>query len=538
MLTTVSSPQIKSAILLDTEDASWLRELAVLAPIVLVYLILALYRIDHQSFWTDEVASLKAASPEASFFSKAIWYNGQGPLYFALLHIWMLAGHSELVVRSLSTFLGAASLCLTYAVGLRLVNRKLAVVGALLLATSPFFIWYSQETRYITLAIATSLLSMYSFHGALSTGSFRSWLTYAVATTIALFSFVPNAFLVFAQGLYLLLSQRSRASLGKWLAWQTAVGLIFGTWLLISYGGLSIVTAPETRGRDIKLDPTPLETGTPRELSAAVIPYTFFAFSSGFSIGPSVEELHLSRELPVLLKDLPSLAPLALFFGALSVVGGIELYRKTDVAVLFLLWLVIPIAGVVMVAATTNVAYNVRYACAALPAYIFILAAAITTFRKQAVKLAVLAAVLSVNGLSLANNYFDARYAKADSRDAARYLESAAHPRDRILGVGNMAAFSYYYKGGSPYTLIDARRKSELVLVEDLRQLAEDHDRLWLVEIRSWETDPQGKIKAALDNLAHRSEHKKFPGVELYSYQAARQHDGKISHRGGTEDAK
>ncbi len=331
MLSTVSSPQIKSAILVDTKDASWLRDLAVLAPIVLVYLFLALYRIDHQSFWTDEVASLKAAAPQESFFSSAIWNNGQGPLYFALLHIWMTLGHGELVVRSLATFLGAAALCLTYAVGLRLVNRRLAAVGALLLATSPFFIWYSQETRYITLAIATSLLSMYSFHGALSTGSFRSWLTYAVATTIALFSFVPNAFVVFAQGLYLLLSQRSRQSLGKWLAWQTAVGVIFGTWLLISYGGLSLVTtAPENRSMDVKLDPTPLETGTPRELSAAVIPYTFFAFSSGFSIGPSVEELHLSRDLPALLEDLPSLAPLALFFGALSVVGVIELYRKTE----------------------------------------------------------------------------------------------------------------------------------------------------------------------------------------------------------------
>jgi 4-amino-4-deoxy-L-arabinose transferase-like glycosyltransferase len=537
MLTTVSPPQIKSAILVDTKDASWLRELAVLAPIVLVYLILALYRIDQQSFWIDEVASLKAASPQESFFSSAIWNNGQGPLYFALLHIWMAAGHTELVVRSLSTFLGAVSLCLTYAVGLRLVNRKVAAVGTLLFATSPFFIWYSQETRYITLAVATSLLSMYSFYTAASAGSFKLWLSYAVATTAALLAFVPNVFLVFAQGLYLLLSRRARSSLRKWLAWQTAVGLIFGTWLLISYGGLSVGMAGGRRSMEIALNPVPLETGTLRELSAEVVPYTFFAFSSGFSIGPSVEELHLSRELPVLLKDHLSIVPLALLFGTLFLVGVVELCRKTDVGVLLLLWLVIPIAGVIILASTTNVAYNVRYVCAALPAYIFILAAAIATFRRRA-KVAVLAAVFSLNGVSLANHYFNPRYAKADSRGAARYLESAAHPRDRILGVGNMAALAYYYKGGSPFTLIDSRRKSEVALVEDLRQIAKDHDRLWLVEIRPWETDPQGKVTAALDNLAHRSEHKKFPGVELYSYQAARQHDGKISHREGAESAE
>jgi hypothetical protein len=101
-----------------------------------------------------------------------------------------------------------------------------------------------------------------------------------------------------------------------------------------------------------------------------------------------------------------------------------------------------------------------------------------------------------------------------------------------------MAALAYYYKGGSPFTLIDPRPKSEVTLVEDLRQIAKDHDRLWLVKIRSWETDPQGKVKAALDNLAHRSEHKKFSGVELYSYEAARQHDGKISHREDAESAE
>jgi uncharacterized membrane protein len=234
MLSTVSSAQIKSAILVDTKDASLLRELCVLAPIILVYLFLAFYRIDHQSLWTDELASIQSAAPDESFFTSTLWVSGHGPLYFALLHLWIKAGQTEFAIRSLSTFVGIAAVCLIYATGLRLFNRKVATVSATLLATSPFFIWYSQEARYLTLAISTSLLNMYSFHRALSTGFFRSWLIYAVATATALLSFIPNAFVAFAQGLYLLSSKHRRPNLRKWLAWQVVVSLVFGTWFLIS----------------------------------------------------------------------------------------------------------------------------------------------------------------------------------------------------------------------------------------------------------------------------------------------------------------
>jgi uncharacterized membrane protein len=519
MLTTVSSPQIKSAILFDTKDASLLHELRVLAPIVLVYLFLALFRIDHQSLWVDELASIQSAAPNEFFFTSTLWVTGHGPLYFALLHLWLQAGQTEFAVRSLSAFLGIAAVCLMYATGLRLFNRKVAVTSAMLLATSPFFIWYSQEARYITLAIFTSLLSMYSFHQALSTGAFKSWLIYALATITALLSFIPNAFIAFAQGLYLLSPKHRRPNLRKWLAWQVVVGIVFGTWFLVSYGRLSIITAPGASSITVDLDPIPLETGTARELSAAVIPYTLFAFSSGFSVGPSVPELHISRDLPALLYHLPTLLPLLLLFGTLFVIGIVEQWRESDVPGLVLLWLVVPISAVLMVATMTDVAYNVRYVCATLPAYILILASAITRFRRQAVQLTVLVAVLSVNGLSLAHHYFNPRYAKADSRGAAQYLASAAHPRDIILVIGNATALGYYYKGASRFTFVDARRKSEGVLVEDLRQLTKDHDRLWLVEIRPWETDPNGKVKAALESFGRRGEGKTFPGVEIHSYQ-------------------
>jgi hypothetical protein len=188
--------------------------------------------------------------------------------------------------------------------------------------------------------------------------------------------------------------------------------------------------------------------------------------------------------------------------------------------VFLLAWLGIPIAGVFMIATTTSYhVYNTRYLAIALPAYILILAAGITGFRRQPLQITILSGLLFVNGVSLAHYYFNPRYAREDSRSAAQYLESEAQRGDVILTVGNATALRYYYKGSLPVVQAGAYSTENGLVVEYLRKLGTDH-RLWLVEIRPWEADPKSTVKAALDNLARRSDDKKFPGVEIYSYQA------------------
>jgi hypothetical protein len=352
---------------------------------------------------------------------------------------------------------------------------------------------------------------MYAFHKAVAQDSWKAWLAYAIATTLTLLSFVPNVFLVMAQGFSLVLLRHRRLVLPKWIAWQTLVGSIFVPWLLISYGVLAVSTADE---------PARLHTGTSRELSPAFIPYTLFAFSSGFSMGPSVRELHTSRELRTLLAELPTLAPLTLLFGSLFVLGIVTLFRKANVAALLLLWLVVPIAGVLILAATTKVAYNVRYVCAAFPAYIFILAVAIAALRRPVLQATVLSAVLCANGLSLANHYSNPRYAKEDTRAAAQYLESAGNVGDIILVVGNTAALEHYYKGELPIVAWDrAATRDQATIIGYLNALSDRHNRLWIVTNRPWETDPQGQVQTTLSQWHPITRSKGFAGVEIYSYR-------------------
>ena len=388
-------------------------------------------------------------------------------------------------------------------------------------ASSPFLIWYSQEARYITLAVTTSLLSMYLFHRVLFTESLKFWFVYTLATAMALFAFVPNIFVVMAQGIYIFCSGR-RDQILRWLSCQAVLMLVFGSWLMITYGGFGLRNETTPLVAQIgRANVATLDTGTPRELSAAVVPYTFFVFSAGFSIGPSVQELHISRDLASLLEDGPILAVPTLLFGSLFLFGIVQLFRQTAMPGLLLLWVATPILGVLAIAATTNVAYNVRYTCAAMPAFILIIAAGIAKARGRSIQRILLLAVLSVNVWSLSQYYFNPRYVKADARAAARYLESVGNSRDMILMVGNAATLRHYYKGNLPVINWgkDITSKPEMVS-QSVKGLSKRYERLWLVAIRPWETDPKGNVKAVLDESLENLHAVALPGVEISSYVA------------------
>jgi uncharacterized membrane protein len=380
-------------------------------------------------------------------------------------------------------------------------------------------IWYAQEVRYVALLLVTSLGMTYSFHRALSTSGWRWWLLYSITSALGLFTFVTVIFLIIAHGLLLLCRRSDRALLTKWAAIQVIIILVFAAYFVHITGrqlavviskAPSIASHEKVRSRETL--PVTDIMGT--------IPYTFYAFSVGFSLGPSLEELHESRSITVLLNHSWILVPTGVLFTSLFGIGLRRLREDKDKASFLLLWLGMPIIGAFTVAImTTYHVYNTRYVAMALPAYILVLARAIAGFRRSRIQIGMLVSVLCVNGLSLAGYYFNPQYAREDSRSAAQYLGSAARPGEVILVVGNATALRYYYKGD--LAIVRVHRQSTnngSDVAENLQELVKSHHRLWLVEIRPWEVDPKGKVKAALDSHARPGEHRTFPGVEIHSY--------------------
>ena len=287
---------------LKSQRLNWRQHLSTLLPLLLLYLALACYRIDYQSLWLDEVLSVKAAASTAS-----AWRKFHGPLYFLLLHAWRHIGSSELVLRLLSVLFGVVAVCLFYTTCSAILSRRATVLGTTLFVTSPFFIWYSQETRYITLMLATTLLTIYTFLQLSAHGRLWWWLAYCGAVVLALFSFVTNIFLLLAQGVYLVWSPTRRPLLRTWLVCLILILVPFG-WKVSGRFSRAVVVQTTISGEQrVTLDPKRLRSATSKEFTPMMIPYTFFAFSAGYSLGPSVRELHISRSLETLMPHAPIL---------------------------------------------------------------------------------------------------------------------------------------------------------------------------------------------------------------------------------------
>jgi 4-amino-4-deoxy-L-arabinose transferase-like glycosyltransferase len=501
----------------------------ILTPILLIYLFLAFYRIDQQSLWADEVSSVIRSDPGGPLRLRERLFEGQSPPYFVLLHLWAHLGTSEFALRSLSAILGGITVCLAYMTALQLCNRRVAWIGATLLATSPFLIWYSQEVRYVMLILPTTLLTMYAFNRALLTKRLVWWLCYCCSLLLAMAIFEVNIFLPVAHGLFLLCSPSRRPALRSWLLCQLVIFMLFIWWKnhgqVWELGGVwqklqvHATTSSETLPSLSSVEG--FSAGGSRKFTLLALPYTLFAFSTGFSVGPSLRELHISQSLAVLFPYALSLSISGLLFGTLFIRGITARGYRSETRKLLFSWLAVPLLGALSVSALMpSLAYNVRYVAVAFPAYILILALGIARPRRPFMQIALLTAVLAINGLSLANYYYNPQYSREDARSAARYLETEAHTGDIIAVVGNGTALQHYYHGTSPMVSWGKTTFSaETAWTDPLQKFSKDYAQLWLVEIRPWETDPQGIVKAVLDERQQLLEHKAFPGVDIYTYR-------------------
>lgn len=498
-----------------SDVSSWGPHLRLLLPILAVYLLLSLYGIGRQSLWEDEFRSVQRIAA-----SRPIWQDGHGFLYFALLRFWTRLGTSEAVLRTLSALLGAVAVCLVYSLGHVLLQRRVAAVGTLLFATSPFLIWYAQEVRYITLVLVTTLLSMHAFHRVIRSGRLAWWLAYGGSCLLAFFSFLSTLLLLVIQGFYLMRSSDRRSLLPKWVACQLVVLVLFATWFVSGTHYLKAFVESRSSSQSsarYKGFPFPY-SGDFNNVRPAVLPYTFFALSAGFSLGPPPRDLYADRSLAQLLPYAPLLLTLTVVYGGLLLSGLMMLRSQGDSRLLLVLWVTVPVLCTFGIAKSVNIFYDVRYVAMILPAYLLLVAAGIVAPRSRRVQIVLVCAVLAVHFLALRNYYSDSRYAREDTRSAGRFLESATRPADKILVVGTLSSLPYYYKGGLPLVSLSDIGESEQPVDARLRKFTANCNRIWLIQIRPWQMDRAGAVKATLDRTCSLVQSQSFPGVEVHAY--------------------
>lgn len=215
------------------EKASWL----ILAILTLAGF-LRLYGLGSESVWLDEAVSVHIAKTSLlSIIQSGINNDVHPPLYYLLLHFWMLLfGQSEAAIRSLSACFGIISVYLLYKVGRELFDHKVGLVASFLLAISAFAIYYSQEARQYSLLLLLTLLSFFFFIKILGADKPRKTYIffYSLANILLCYTHIFGLFAIGSQVLYFLLfrSRYAKAQLAFWTA-QTVTLVSFSPWIFV-----------------------------------------------------------------------------------------------------------------------------------------------------------------------------------------------------------------------------------------------------------------------------------------------------------------
>lgn len=454
--------------------------------ILLLAFFLRIFRLDSQSFWSDEALSAYSASVPVPLLFTGLPPDQSGAYYFLLQNWIRVAGDVDFTIRFMSVFFGTLSVALAFVLGRRLFSRNVAYIAAFLSAVNPFAVYYSQEARMYSLVLALGTAALYWFVRAVAEPRRRAlWIAHAIALGAALYSHYYVFALPMTEGIWLIAERanRNRATLGRWLTSVIGAAVLYSPWTPI----LPRVLIP--RSWPGPVDPT---------IFPAQLWTDFFAGAT-----------------------MPNEAQAGIFVVvALLLAFGIFCARRRWQGRFLTVFLFLPFAAVLAFLTARNNGLYSRYLIILFPAFILLIAVGIERaggFRPPfAWGGLVLCSGLAV--MSLQNNYFDLHYSRPNWRDAAKWV--AAHERqgDFILfdGADPSVEFHRYYRGrlkpqtvpGMRITATDARA------TERMAPLIPGASRVWLVLA----FNSPGRAEEWLNTHGYQGDYEDFVGVYVFPF--------------------
>ena len=148
------------------------------------------------------------------------------PLYYLMAHFWVQwLGNSPTVTRGLSAVLSLLAFPCIYWLCRELFAVPLTGWLAMaLVAVSPLYVLYAQEARQYSLWFVAVIFSCASLLHALRVKTWQCWGLYAVAVSLALYSHLLSFFVLFSQGMYMLVTSARLKTFGAYLL-ATAAGV-------------------------------------------------------------------------------------------------------------------------------------------------------------------------------------------------------------------------------------------------------------------------------------------------------------------------
>ncbi|MGH7801016.1 MAG: glycosyltransferase family 39 protein [Thermodesulfobacteriota bacterium] len=463
--------------------------------IILIGAFLRLYKLGSNSLWFDEAISVWFANESlGNILIKQTSGDVHPPLYYTLLSLWVsVFGNGEFEVRLLSVIFGILSIPLLYLIVKNLFGNLPALISALILATSPFHIYYSQEARMYSILTFCALLSIFFMVKMLCIGEeptqtkktiFYS-IGYVISTLAALYCHNVALLLPIAQNLFFIIFwNRHRLFLKFWIPSLLTIIILWTPWTSFFFEqsssvGKSFYTPSLTLDSVINLFAT-FNNGP-----------TYWLFNwiyvGNFSF------IHGRLVLVTII-----------FFSLLFLAGIIYGRHNPRSLVLLLLISFVPIGTQLLISLKHSILAAQTLIWASVP-YIVLIALGISSIRSKWVFALTIVLISVINSASLYKYYTNFEKERWDL--AAEYVAQNSDREDLVLfssALGQIP-FEYYFdrynlmleNHGLPTNF--SERKMTIEDVPALENLLQNHQRVWLIYSHEWFTDPERLSIATLE---------------------------------------
>lgn len=380
--------------------------------------VLALIGLGSESLWLDERLSLRIVQENLggaiSIFRDL---PEQHPFYYVLLKIWRVFGESEFALRSLSAVFAVACVFAIYRLAQRVLDEASARIASIVMATSPYMLFFSQEARMYSLLGLLTIVSTYLL--------IRWWdderglvgytaLGIVGAYTHIFFLFLLGAHLVWAVARRPALNQRAV----RLLRAHCIVGLCYVPWLFMIFSG-SLGSQSWKSAINVVL----------------AAPYTFLRFSVGYS--EVIANYDWKTRAPDLIRSqLPLLITVAVGYSVVAVYGFKRLTTHARHGSIVPIGLFAPMI-LATVASLITIVVGERYFMVCFPFFVLLLAAGISSLLEpsmhRAARVVVVAAFAAIVAHTLFDYYTDEEFGKEQWRDVAAYLSENTSNDDLIV---------------------------------------------------------------------------------------------------------
>jgi mannosyltransferase len=462
----------------------------------LLMLLALLFRLPHlagKSLWLDEISSLTFAEMKwPEFWSLVKRHEGNMLAYYLILRAWIHLGDNRVVAKLLSVLFGVLTVPAIYALGRELYDRRIGLICAFLLTISACHVRASQWIRSYSLMILMLVLAAVFLARSLRRPILRNWSLYVLCAAFAVYNHLYAVLALGAEILSLIIIPAQE------IPWKKLLSALF------ALGALLVPAAAYVLFRNTgQLDWVPAPK--PWEL----IHWGVFLAGAG-STGVAYVLLVICLVLA------------AISFRKSCETWSLEGRSIASWRMAFpFVWLIAPVAFAFSLSYYKPI-FFFRYLIICLPAFLLVIAHAISQWRPSRYRKPVLAVGLCLSLTSVVLAY----KTEEDWDSSMHYLFSQVHNGDTVFPGAGGVPLEYFSRhwfgpGTAPRLELPEYAKAE----GSAASFARSHARVWVIVFPNFAPEPQTRqLWRAFTPYYSVAEEKKFRAVTIQRWDARSTH--------------